>query len=264
MEKIKRFKVVPKAEMDEKEVILSGMVTMNVEYWRNIILKNYPLNWVPIVREVHGIMQFIDIIKWCFKQWEKTTYDAILALEDLNKAECVIKKNYGDAPWHEGVYYGHPRRNDCLIEKSKFEQCILNEQLHDIESYIQEHFALESFEAGLVISNSKSHKRNANVCVEGVQVENELGASVQLSKDYHIKMENAPKLDSESEHYWLDEFQDVKMAVDKKCRSYERCIKMDNSFSIQGKIMVLGNGGGAEHKKNKKTTFFIKYKCKSE
>lgn len=185
----------------------------------------------------------------------------ILDIHDLNQKKTKWKNCLHES-WQEGLYYVHPLKENFLIRAERFESFILDEQLNDIVGFIREYMALAEFEVGILKAGNSSFHAGGQANISGTDVSAGGGFSKQFSGNYHLKYADIPRLNTKTDHPWIHhfpEFASVADAVRSGIGSMEKTVEIENSYAVNGELLVLGNGGSASGDENCRTRFYISY-----
>ena len=272
MEKLIPVLLKDSAQMTQQEIQLSSATVFDGQYWKNIynhVQQGKPLNLLLDAVSLcvsfsaygliyHGVKKVINTVQ---KETYKPSNTFTLNIDDLRQEKSIYRNCLHEA-WQTGLYYIHPLKSNFLIRAERFNSFILDEQLNDIVSFIREYMSLSEFEVGILKAEENSFDAEARVNIKGIDVGVGGGFSKQFSGNYHLIYRDVPQIKNKTEHPWIHhfpEFSSVADAVTSGIGSMEKTVEIENSYSVNGKLLILGNGGSISNGKNCGTRFYISY-----
>lgn len=155
--------------------------------------------------------------------------------------------------WLSGLaYVEHPRKPGYLIQKNLYKDYMVREMMADIAGYIMDYYTLQSLTIGLV----ETLVGNGDVTVPTEEYNSKAQIHCQLNRQYVDHFVNTRKIGFfKKRHLWINDYPDVKIAVESGSQSFEKIEKI----SISGSFNIGVNDIKGLFDGQKELQFYIAY-----
>ena len=170
-------------------------------------------------------------------------------------SQAWLYQNATNADWKiKALYVEHPRRKQVLIPLKEYNDYIKREMVADIADYIMDHVPAKEVVIGIVSSRSAG----ADAVVEVCDVNANANLSCKIERKYIVRYEGATSSNPKYEYTWIDQFPDVKSAVEHQTKRFEvineAAVEMNAEVSVTEKVK-------STFKKEKKLQLYISFYC---
>lgn len=128
------------------------------------------------------------------------------------------------------AYVEHPRLPGNLIQKKLYRDYMIRELMADIAGYIMDNYTLQRLTIGLV----ESMGGDANVAIPIENYNPDATISCKINRQYVNNYVGTTKTGffKKKKHLWINDYPDVKVAVESGTRSFEKIEKINVSASF--------------------------------
>ena len=170
-------------------------------------------------------------------------------------SQAWLYQNATNADWKlKALYVEHPRRKQVLIPFKEYNDYIKREMVADIADFIMDHVPAKEVVIGIVSSRNVGADAVVAVC----DVNANANLSCKIERKYIVRYEGAASSNPKYEYTWIDQFPDVKSAVEHQVKHFEvineAAVELNAEFSVPEKVR-------SAFKKEKKLQLYISFYC---
>lgn len=160
--------------------------------------------------------------------------------------------------WQFGTnYLSHPVLKNEFIEASRYKDFILREILNDISGFILDHFAIENLAIGIVQEYNSTREGGFSISVKNINAN--ANYDLQISSEYNVSFRGLEKSKNPKKHIWIDNFPEVKMAVEHNAKGFERVEKLNSVISASINAEFVAFGANVNGKNSDSLSVYISY-----
>lgn len=151
------------------------------------------------------------------------------------KSEQELKtyRNYHNTYWKsETIYIEHPCYEHLLIEASTYKRNVIREMVADIQNYITDNLCVKKLVVGLIFSGAVDGENSVDI----KECNSSSTIKVNLDRDFLFTMKDAEPRQTERKYTWIDQFPQIKSAVEHNAVSYESVETITEDVNVESGI----------------------------